>query len=368
MTDRRSDTFAALWGRQGWGRGALGALAGILLTGLVCRLWLHSDDGALPFLIAPMGATAVLLFAVPASPLAQPWAVIGGNMMSALVGHAAALLFADPVLGAAVAVSGAIMVMSLARCLHPPGGAVALTAVIGGPAIAAAGWSFAFIPVGLNSALMVGAAWLYHRLTRHVYPHRMIAPASRLHGTNDPPPLERIGFTTADINTALADHGERLDVSPDDLETVFRRAEARAHGRRHRDIRCTDIMSRDIVCASPGETIDVAHAKMQALHLLTLPVVASRYNVIGIVEFRDLGPNNRHRIDSVMRPVPAMARPDTPIDDLLPLLASGSVHQVLVTLADNRLAGMITQTDLLAALWQADLAARPVTPSIANAD
>lgn len=359
MTERRGVSLPALLGRQGWGRGALGALAGILLTGITCRMWLHGDHSALPFLIAPMGASAVLLFAVPASPLAQPWSVIGGNMLSALVGHAASLLFADPVLGAAAAAGGAIMVMSLARCLHPPGGAVALTAVIGGPAIATAGWSFAFIPVGLNSLLMVGSAWLYHRLTRHDYPHRAAIPAASLHGTNDPPPLERIGFTSADINTALADHDERLDVSPDDLQAVFRRAEARAHGRRHGAIRCTDIMSRDIVCASPGEAIDVAHAKMQALHLLAMPVVDQSYKVVGMLEFRDLEAGNRHRVDNVMRRVPATAQPDTEVDELLPVLASGSVHQVLVTHTDGRLAGMITQTDLLAALWQADLATRP---------
>ena len=60
----------------------LGALLGIVLTGLICRSVL-GDSSSLPLIVAPLGASAVLLFAVPTSPLAQPWAIIGGNTISA---------------------------------------------------------------------------------------------------------------------------------------------------------------------------------------------------------------------------------------------------------------------------------------------
>ncbi|MEG8058719.1 HPP family protein [Sphingomonas sp. 22L2VL55-3] len=82
---------------------------------------LHGS-GPLPLLVAPIGASAVLIFAVPASPLAQPWSVVGGNIISALVGVTAARFVPIPYLAAGVAVGGAILVMSLLRCLHPPAG------------------------------------------------------------------------------------------------------------------------------------------------------------------------------------------------------------------------------------------------------
>jgi CBS domain-containing membrane protein len=207
----------------------IGALAGVVLTGLVCA---HLGAGAqtLPLLVAPVGASAVLLFAVPASPLAQPWPIVGGNTVSAAVGVTAALLVKDPIIAAGVAVAGAILAMSLLRCLHPPGGAAALTAVIGGPAIAAAGYDFALVPVGLNSLLLVGLGWLFHRVSGHSYPHRA-APVAPAPVTVSMAP----GLSIADIDLALAEMGETFDVSREDLDALFRKAEANAAARLGRE-------------------------------------------------------------------------------------------------------------------------------------
>jgi CBS domain-containing membrane protein len=125
----------------------VGALTGIALTGLVSATALHGW-AALSLLVAPIGASAVLVFAVPASPLAQPWSVVGGNVVSALVGVTAARFVPIPYLAVGFAVGGAILAMSLLRCLHPPGGAASLTAVIGGPAVVGAGYAFPFVPSG----------------------------------------------------------------------------------------------------------------------------------------------------------------------------------------------------------------------------
>src|SRR6478736_6078304 len=141
----------------GWERVAawIGALVGLLFTGAVSRAWLGSIEHV-PLLIAPIGASTVLVFGVPASPLAQPWSVIGGNFIAALVGVTAARAVPDLTSAAALAVAGTIALTSLFRCLHPPAGAVALTAVIGGSAVSHAGYRFAFMPVLLNSLLLVG--------------------------------------------------------------------------------------------------------------------------------------------------------------------------------------------------------------------
>jgi len=207
----------------------IGALVGLCLTGLVCA-HLGGEPQALPMLVAPIGASTVLLFAVPASPLAQPWSIVGGNVVSALVGVTVARLVSDPMIAAGVAVAGAIFAMSFLRCLHPPGGAAALTAVIGGPAIAAAGYGFALVPIGLNSLILVGLGWLFHRVSGHSYPHRA-APVAPAPVTVSVAP----GLSIEDIDQALVEMGETFDVSREDLDALFRKAEANAAIRLGRD-------------------------------------------------------------------------------------------------------------------------------------
>src|SRR5215213_642998 len=92
------------------GRGLLGGFLGILCAGLLGRLALGTT-GDLPWLVAPMGASAVLVFAVPGSPLAQPWSVVGGNVTSALIGLGAAWAIDPQPLAAAVGVGVAIAAM-----------------------------------------------------------------------------------------------------------------------------------------------------------------------------------------------------------------------------------------------------------------
>ena len=183
-------------------RAALGAVAGVLVAGLLCR-WGALAWDVTPWLMAPLGASAVLVFALPASPLAQPWAVLVGNTLSALVGVACVNLIAEPVLAAAVAVGGAVTLMFAARALHPPGGATALLVVLTGVHSP----QFALFPVALNSLLLVLVAVLYNRLTGHDYPHRQMASS----------PVASSRFSSTDLDAALARYNQVLAVSRTDL-------------------------------------------------------------------------------------------------------------------------------------------------------
>lgn len=203
----------------------LGAALGITLTILLCAPFPHVAD-SLPVLVAPIGASAVLVFAVPASPLAQPWPVIGGNVISTLIGVATARIVQDPHVAAGIAVGAAILAMSLLRCLHPPGGAAALTAVIGGPAIHAAGFAFAFAPVAINSIVLVLLGMAFHRLSGHSYPHIPALPAAKLDEVR-----QAAGFHAEDIDRALADLSEGFDISREDLDLLLSRAELHARAR-----------------------------------------------------------------------------------------------------------------------------------------
>ena len=199
---------------------ALGAMIGIALTFVVCAGF-PQDIADLPIIVAPLGASAVLIFAVPSSPLAQPWPVVGGNILSTLIGVATFKLIPDIRIAAGVAVGMAILVMSLLRCLHPPGGAAALTAVIGSQGVHAAGFEFAFAPVGINSIALVAVAMFFHRMTGRSYPHRPFAL-----------PVPESGLHTRDIDAALADMHESFDISREDLDALLSRAEQHAIERR----------------------------------------------------------------------------------------------------------------------------------------
>ena len=204
----------------------IGALIGILLTSVVCaQIPLPVAD--LPLIVAPIGASAVLAFAVPASPLAQPWPIVGGNTISALVGMAVYRHVPEGALAAGLAVGGAILAMSVLRCLHPPGGAAALTAVIGSPGIHAAGYGFAFAPVAINSIALVSLAMFFHRLSGHSYPHHPALSA-------DDRQVVRVaaGFHAEDIDRALEDLHENFDISREDLDLLLSTAEIYARERR----------------------------------------------------------------------------------------------------------------------------------------
>ena len=119
-------------------------------------------------IIGSFGASAVLIYGAIKSPLAQPRNLVGGHLLSALVGVASYQLFHGQIwLAAAVGVATAIAVMHATRTLHPPGGATALIAVIGGEKIHALGFTYALFPVGGGALIMLVIALLVNNIPRN---------------------------------------------------------------------------------------------------------------------------------------------------------------------------------------------------------
>lgn len=143
----------------------LGAFLGIGLLGYISFNLLEGSDIIL--MIGSFGASAVLLFGATKSPLAQPRNLIGGHVLSALVGVASHKIFhTEPWLACAMAVACVIALMHLTRTLHPPAGATALIAVIGGEKIHALGFLYAVVPVGVGVILMLGVALVFNNIPR----------------------------------------------------------------------------------------------------------------------------------------------------------------------------------------------------------
>ena len=325
----------------------LGAFIGIGMTGLISG-WAVGNLEHLPLLVAPLGASAVLLFAVPASPLAQPWSVIGGNTISALVGIAVAHLVPDKALGAAIAVAAAIAVMSLLRCLHPPGGAASLLGVLGGPTAVSFSFGFAFVPVALNSILLVILGLVFHRFSRHSYPHKPKLVMATTHGTRDLPAQLRVELTEVDIDAALAEGDEPLDIARDDLHRIVRRAELAALERTAQVPRCADVMSRDVLSIRADAPWSEAHRLLLEHDLRILPVIDDRGRVAGVVELHE--PDHALKTVSDMMGEAVTARPDDSVLRLVDPLSDGRHHAVLITDCTGKLVGLVTQTDMIVAL------------------
>lgn len=359
----------------------LAACAGAFL-GLLLTEWLsHAALGEInPWFIAPMGASAVLLFAVPLSPLAQPWSIIGGNFFSAVIGVACARYIHDPAWAAGAAVSLAICAMFALRCVHPPSGAVALTAVLGGPAVTAEGFHFAFTPVLANSALLLACALVFNNLARRRYPHPA-AEQGNAHQTADLRPTQRVGFTRADLDAALRERHEILDITEEDLEDLLVQVEMRAFARHAGGIRCEHIMARDVVSAQEAMPVAAAWDLLSLHRIHAIPVVDADRRLTGIVTMHDLlmepGAPERpaaaepphlltgRTVGEVMHRPVRYVQPAQSISELIPAFSDEGFHHLPVVDGLRRVVGMVTQSDLIAALYRGRLEEAVRKPQLA---
>ncbi|WP_241517034.1 HPP family protein [Roseateles puraquae] len=346
-------------------RVVLGAALGLLLAGGLSHALMPAS---LPWLVAPLGASAVLVFGVPASPLAQPWAVVGGNTVSALVGIACLRwLPLPPFAIAAVAVALAIGLMFLLRCLHPPGGAASLLMVLS----ATQDWHFAFEPVALNSLLLVLAGMAYNSLTGRRYPHAQQAAVMPA-GAQVAPPR----FGEAELDAVLVRYNQVLDVPRDDLADLLHEAELLSYRNRLGGLRCRDIMSSPVITAEFGTPLAEAWALLQQHRIKALPVVDRVQRITGIVtraDFMRAAEADRRdglagRLQSLLKPSPGthstkpevvgqimsrqvrVASADRPIAELVPLFSATGHHHIPIVGEQARLVGILTQSDLVKAL------------------
>jgi CBS domain-containing membrane protein len=207
---------------------ALGGFLVILLIFHISRYFLGAGDMLL--IVPSMGASAVLLFAVPHGALSQPWNVLGGHVISAAIGVSCALLIPEPFVAASLAVGLAIGAMYYLGCIHPPGGATALTAVIGGEATRALGYQFVLTPVLLNALVMVLVAVLFNFFfTWRRYPAWLAARGKQ-------PTAETKSATVGpirheDLVMALSEIDSFIDVSENDLLRIYEIATGQAEQR-----------------------------------------------------------------------------------------------------------------------------------------
>lgn len=345
-------------------RAGFGALLGIAFTGGL-MLWVLGSATYIPWLVAPMGASAVLLFGVPASPLAQPWSIIGGNLIAALVGVTCARFIPSPVIAAAAAVGISIALMFTFRCVHPPSGAVALTAVLGGPAVHALGYGFVLEPIVIQTATLLGSAIVYHAVTGHRYPHvaakaapqSAAKPLDPARATQDP---NLIPVTREDAARALARRGELFDISPDDLASLLRDTQREAYARRAAELTCADVMAPPVAHVGAHEQAPAAWRLLQEHDVDALPVVDADARVVGVITRRDLQDRDALRprwavfgtrapaVGDVMRGDVDAVHAAMPVADIVPMLVRARHGAVPVLDEGARLVGLVTHAQVIA--------------------
>lgn len=222
--------------REHWisAAGALVAIAAILSV----SLWLDGPNAV--FVTMSMGASAVLLFAAPHGAMSQPWPVFGGHLVSALIGVTAALVFADHlIIGAAVAVALALALMYSLRCLHAPGGATALYAVLGGDAVHALGYTYVWNPVLLNVVILLLVAVAFNLpLEWRRYPQALSAAAEEKTPEEPMIPHSNLVYALSELDTFI-------DVSEEDLLRIYALA---MHGKPAEEVAA--LRANEVVAAS----------------------------------------------------------------------------------------------------------------------
>jgi len=203
-----------------------GIAGGVAILLLTLALHFLVQAGFPLFIVVSMAASATLLYATPHSPLAQPWNLVGGHLVSALAGLACALLIPEPTLAAGVAVGTSILLMELLSCLHPPSAATALMMVLANSQLHEISWQWALGIVALNAGLSLLLALVINNvLPGRRYPMHIVHPQAQ------PKPAPFIALEQIDFAWALKQMDSELDVSEEDLVEIYRLALQQARTR-----------------------------------------------------------------------------------------------------------------------------------------
>lgn len=203
---------------------ALGGFVAILAVYWTSHLVLGPT--ASPILVLSMGSTAAMLFAVPHGALSQPWPLIGGHLVSGLIGITCLLWVPNPMLAASLATGLALGAMHYLRCIHPPAGATALAAALGNETVKAMGFGFVVAPLMLNVLILLLAAIAFNGMFPwRRYPAALVRSAPLA----VPAATEYDAISHEDFVYALSQLDSYIDVSEEDLLRIYALATGRHH-------------------------------------------------------------------------------------------------------------------------------------------
>ena len=348
----------------------VGGFFAIFLTTLVVKYYVGVVS--LPFMLASMGASTVLLLGTPHSPFAQPWPFMGWHLVSAFVGITCATTIPNLYLAAGLAVGLSISAMYYLRCLHPPGGATALLMVIGDQKIHALGYHFMLMPLSVNLTILLGATLVInHFIPGRRYPSNMshFGKADEHEGDRQSP--VKLSFEKEDLIAALREMDGYIDVSEEDLTRIYGLATVHAHQRAFGGTSMNDIMTHDVVSVRKDADFQSVWTLMTKHRIRGVPVTDNVGKVIGMVSIADflkavdwslyeslmqrlkhLFKRRRHSsVESIMTTPVITARVDTLLSEAFLIFAEKRINHLPITDEDGHVIGIVTRLDLLATIY-----------------
>ncbi len=351
-------------------------------TAILVVAWVthkFSASAAYPIIVASMGPSAVMLFIIPHSPLAQPWPLVGGQLASALIGIWSAQAITGTALASACAVGVSVLAMFLFRCLHPPGAATALIPILAGDPVTSLGYGFVLMPVGLNVVIMLIMAIAINRLVLlYEYPAVPHPADNKMHKDNILIQTSQYaGISEQGLEQALENMDMFMDVSVKDLSKLFTDAQLQSFKLYRGHITCADIVVKNVMTVEYGTEVEEAWRIMHSEKLNAMPVIDRAGRVIGIITWNDffkfinVGANETftekfraficrtsgissdkpESVGHIMTKVVSVLPESAHIADLIPLMSNQGYRQIPIVNNENRLVGMVYQSNLIAALY-----------------
>ena len=326
-------------------------------------------------MLTAVGASAVIMFAIPHSPMAQPWSVIGGYLVAVSVGLLVQTAMVPSIPGVAVAIVLVVLLTMTLKCLHPPAGAIIVFVFNQHPQDFQTGL-MVLASVMLSALLLVILAMVLNNLgLGRKYPQCLAEPIRNLHRTRDQPPTLRTGVTHEDLDYALKKHGTYVDIQEAELIDLYETAIDHAFSRKM-NTRCGDIMARDVISITDSTGLDEAWRLLHQHKIKALPVINAQRQVIGIVTVADFlkdvatkrlhyraglenlvhGDQNlatdRRPVSQIMTQPVVTEQSDALVALLIKKLSDLGMHHVPIVNGQQELVGMITQSDLIGSMYQ----------------
>lgn len=358
--------------RLSLGEGIKSALGTAIGVGLVLSVTYVLSEHH--WMIAAVGATAIILFLMPQSPMAQPWSVFGGYLLSGGIALVVTSITTNSILGICISVALIVALMIVLKCIHPPAGAIAIfvavqetdgmnanSEVMGG--------------IILSAALILLVATIINKILGRQYPQCLPVQSINVHKTENEPPTIRTGITHHDLDYALKKHGTYVDAQETELIDLYETAIDHAFSRKMNTL-CGDIMAKDVIWINEEDSLLKAWSLLHKHKIKALPVVNAEKRVIGIVTIADFlkaiaakshnpisslegllsgntrSDTNMNKVGEVMTKNVLTEKEVTPISTLVKKLSDLGIRHVPILNAEEELVGMISQSDLIASMYK----------------
>ena len=304
--------------------------AGIALA-IVAWVSKQSLSGTnLPFILASMGATAVILFAAPNSPMGRPWPLLGGHFIAAFIGISCGKLSPNLLITVPLAIGLVIFAMHYFRCIHPPGGATTLLTLLGGPEVSAIGYQFMLTPLAINLLILALLAAVLNKLrsekTRYVQV-KIPSGWQQRQQTNTAP-----RFKSQDLEAAIHSLDSYIDIDTKQLAQIYEMAEQQSYARKLGTVSCQEVMQQAI-SREYGDSLQEAWTQLSQHHQQAIVVIDRGHHIKGILTLSDFIKHAQaFDLETEQQRVAALIKPSTTLTsdkpEVVGQIMSASTHCV----------------------------------------